>query len=58
MIEPYVRDLTQTAATPGLIEARGTLADFERTTIAVFERNSSSVVLWRERLDDLPDQFS
>jgi 2-alkenal reductase len=30
--------------TPRPIEARGTLADFERTTIAVFERDSPSVV--------------
>ena len=42
--EPYVRDLVYSAPTPRPIEARGALADFERATIAVFERDLPSVV--------------
>ena len=42
--EPYIRDLALTAPTPRPIEARGALADFERSAIAVFERDSPSVV--------------
>ena len=42
--EPYVRDFAYTSPTPRPIEARGALADFERSAIAVFERDSPSVI--------------
>ena len=42
--EPYIRDLAYTAPTPRPIEVRGALSDFERSSIAVFEHDSPSVV--------------
>ena len=42
-LEPYVRAYFFTATAPRAIEARGGLADFERTSITLFERVSPSV---------------
>jgi S1-C subfamily serine protease len=42
--EPYMRAYVFTATAPRAIEARGDLAEFERTTITLFERVSPSVV--------------
>jgi 2-alkenal reductase len=42
--EPYLRDFVYTAPTPRPIEPRAELSDFERSTIAVFDRDSPSVV--------------
>jgi 2-alkenal reductase len=43
-LEPYVRAYVFTATAPRAIEARGDLAEFERTSITLFERVSPSVV--------------
>jgi S1-C subfamily serine protease len=42
--EPYVDRLLFSASTPRTVEPRGNLADLERSTIALFERDSPSVV--------------
>src|SRR6202008_4277373 len=42
--QPYVDRLFFSASTPRAVEPRGALADLERTTIAIFERVSPSVV--------------
>lgn len=41
---PYVRPYLFSATTPRIIEPRGDLADFERTSIALFEQVSPAVV--------------
>jgi 2-alkenal reductase len=43
-LEPYVRNYVFSATTPRAIEPRGELAEFERTSISLFERVSPSVV--------------
>jgi 2-alkenal reductase len=43
-LEPYVRTYVLSATVPRLAEPRGALAEFERTSIALFERISPSVV--------------
>ena len=42
--QPYVDRWLFSASTPRTVEPRGTLADIERTTIEIFERDSPSVV--------------
>ena len=44
VVQPYVTPLLYSASTPRLIAARGDLAGSEKTTIALFERASPSVV--------------
>jgi 2-alkenal reductase len=44
VLEPYVRALLLSSSTPRAIEPRGALAEFERTSIALFESVSPSVV--------------
>src|SRR5262249_38387945 len=43
-LRPYMEYRLYAATTPRAVEPRGDLADFERTTIAIFERVSPSVV--------------
>src|SRR5215813_3658186 len=43
-LRPYIEYRLYAATTPRPVEPRGDLADFERTTIAIFERVSPSVV--------------
>src|SRR5260370_9476076 len=42
--QPYVDRLLYSATTPRAVEPRGSLSDLERSTIALFERVSPSVV--------------
>src|ERR1700730_6429045 len=42
--EPYVNRLLFSASTPGAVQARGNLAEIERTSIEIFEHASPSVV--------------
>jgi len=42
--QPYVDRLLFSATTPRPVQPRGSLADLERTTIELFERDSPSVV--------------
>jgi 2-alkenal reductase len=42
--QPYVDRWLFSASTPRTVEPRGSLADIERTTIEIFERDSPSVV--------------
>jgi len=42
--QPYVDRLLFSASTPRAVEPRGNLSDLERSTIALFERDSPSVV--------------
>ena len=42
--QPYVDRWLFSASTPRAVEPRGSLADIERTTIEIFERDSPSVV--------------
>ncbi len=44
VLEPYVRVYVLSASAPRAVEPRGTLAEFEQTTIALFARVSPSVV--------------
>lgn len=44
LLQPQLRPLFLSASEPRQIEARGTLADYEQTTISLFERVSPSVV--------------
>lgn len=44
VVQPYVTPLLYSASTPRVIAARGDLAGSEKTTIALFERASPSVV--------------
>ncbi len=44
LVEPYTRSYFLSASAPRAIEPRGALADFERTSIALFERVSPAVV--------------
>ena len=44
LMAPYLRNYFFAATTPRAVEARGELAEFERTTISLFERASPSVV--------------
>src|SRR5437868_5936520 len=44
LAQPYVDRWFYSASTPRAVEPRGALADLERTTIAIFERVSPSVV--------------
>ena len=41
---PYVRSYFFSATAPRTVQSRGDLADFERTTIQLFEQSSPSVV--------------
>src|SRR3954447_14848076 len=43
-LQPYIEHHFYAATTARAVEARGNLADFEQTSIAVFERVSPSVV--------------
>jgi S1-C subfamily serine protease len=43
-IRPYIEYQLYAATTPRLVDARGSLADFEKSTIELFERVSPSVV--------------
>jgi 2-alkenal reductase len=43
-LEPYLRAYVLSASVPRPVEPRGALAEFERTSIALFERVSPSVV--------------
>ncbi len=43
-LQPYIQQRLYSATTPRTIEARGTLADYERSTIELFEHVSPSVV--------------
>jgi S1-C subfamily serine protease len=43
-VEPYVRRYVLSATAPRAVEPRGELAEFERTSISLFERVSPSVV--------------
>ena len=42
--QPYLERVLFAASTPRSIEARGSLSDIERSTIAIFDRVSPSVV--------------
>ncbi len=42
--QPYFRPLFYSATTPRAVEPRGSLADWEKTTIEIFNRTSPSVV--------------
>jgi 2-alkenal reductase len=42
--QPYIQQYFFAASTPRAVEPRGNLADFERTTIEIFQRVSPSVV--------------
>lgn len=44
VVQPYVRQIFFTASTLKSVEPRGSLADFERTAVEVFERVSPSVL--------------
>lgn len=44
VVQPYVTPLLYSASTPRIVAARGDLADNEKSTIALFERASPSVV--------------
>jgi 2-alkenal reductase len=44
VLQPYIRQRLYSATTPREVEARGTLADYERSTISIFEHVSPSVV--------------
>lgn len=44
VVEPYVRAYVLSASAPRAVEPRGTLAEFEQTSIALFESVSPSVV--------------
>jgi 2-alkenal reductase len=44
LLQPHLRPLLFSAAEPRQVAARGVLADFEQTTISLFERVSPSVV--------------
>jgi S1-C subfamily serine protease len=43
-VRPYVEDRLYSATTPRPVEPRGSLADFEKSTIEIFQRVSPSVV--------------
>jgi 2-alkenal reductase len=54
-IRPYIEYRLNAATTPRPVEARGSLADYENTSVGVFDRVSPSVVhvVGREAADDL-----
>jgi 2-alkenal reductase len=43
-LQPYIQDRLYSASTPRPVEPRGSLADYEKTTIEIFQRVSPSVV--------------
>ena len=46
LARPMIERQLYAETTPRTVEARGDLADYEKTAIAVFERVSPSVVRW------------